>query len=319
MSHEVGPAYPFTNLVFEGGGVKGIAYAGALEVLDRPEYAILPNVTAVAGTSAGAITAALVAARCTPAELEATMLQLDLGKFEDGGFEGPVRILEKYGWYRGDAFLAWLRRQLAAKLGSADVTFAELRSATAIDLHVVATDLSTHLPTVFSPATTPDVAVALAVRMSMSIPIFFAAVRWEGSVFVDGGAVWNYPIEMFDVDGANPATLGLHLGLMAKGPPPPVPIHDLAGYGRNLYESITRVQADYFERSAGDVARSVFIDDLGLSATDFGISRQQKLDLIEQGRKATEAYLDALGTPPAAGPAPAAPAAPGDPADPAAP
>src|SRR5579864_920356 len=51
--------YPFQNLVFEGGGVRGVAYAGALDVLDRA--GILSQIQAVAGTSAGAITAALVA------------------------------------------------------------------------------------------------------------------------------------------------------------------------------------------------------------------------------------------------------------------
>lgn len=51
-------AYHFNNLVFEGGGVKGIAYVGALEVLQ--EEGILQNVKRVAGTSAGAMMAVLV-------------------------------------------------------------------------------------------------------------------------------------------------------------------------------------------------------------------------------------------------------------------
>ncbi|VFS56685.1 Patatin-like phospholipase [Leminorella grimontii] len=50
--------YPFENLVFEGGGVKGIAYVGALEVLE--EEGILDNVKNVAGSSVGAIAAVLV-------------------------------------------------------------------------------------------------------------------------------------------------------------------------------------------------------------------------------------------------------------------
>ena len=39
----------FRNLVFEGGGVKGIAYGGALKVLDS--MAILKGIERVAGTS----------------------------------------------------------------------------------------------------------------------------------------------------------------------------------------------------------------------------------------------------------------------------
>ena len=70
------PRYPFTNLVFEGGGVKGVAYVGALQVLE--DRGIAGRVDAVAGTSAGAITAALVAAGYSAAELKTTMMALDL-------------------------------------------------------------------------------------------------------------------------------------------------------------------------------------------------------------------------------------------------
>lgn len=198
--------YPFTNLVFEGGGVKGIAYVGALQVL--ADRGILGQVTAVAGTSAGAITACLVAAGYTPDELGTIMRALDLTTFEDGKFEGPIRVVEKYGWYRGDAFLSWLRTQISGKLGSPDATFADLQRQTAIDLRVVATDLSTGLPTIHSVATSPDQQLAEAVRMSMSIPLFFAAVQSAGSVFVDGGAVWNYPIEIFDDASHEPGDVG---------------------------------------------------------------------------------------------------------------
>ena len=50
--------YNFRNLVFEGGGVKGIAYAGALQVLD--EKKILEHIKRVGGTSAGEINAVLL-------------------------------------------------------------------------------------------------------------------------------------------------------------------------------------------------------------------------------------------------------------------
>lgn len=284
------PTYPFTNLVFEGGGVKGIAYAGALQVLEEAD--ILTHVAAVAGTSAGAITAALVASGYTAAELAETMLALDFSRFEDGHLEGPVRLIEEYGWYRGEAFLEWLRAQVEARLGSAKITFAELANARHIDLRVVATDVAAHTPQVFSTATTPDVEVAQAVRMSMSIPFFFAAVRANGRVYVDGGAAWNYPVEIFDGEIANTATLGFHLDNPGP-PPPPAEIHDVVGFAKCLYESLMAVQDDFFERSLADRERTVRIDDLGLRATDFSLTTAQKEALIGNGATATRAYLAA--------------------------
>lgn len=283
--------YPFTNLVFEGGGVKGVAYAGALEVLE--EVGILGRVTAVAGTSAGAITASLVAVGYTPAELKAIMLALDLTTFEDGGLEGPARLLEKYGWYRGEAFLTWIRDRVAEKLGSPAATFADLAATRRVDLRVVATEITTHTSQVFSAATSPTVAVADAVRMSMSIPFFFAAVRTGAGVFVDGGATWNYPLQIFDGVSADWGTLGFHLD--NPGPPrPPAHVADLVEFAKNLYESVMAVQADYYRRSPDDLRRTVVIDDLGLKATDFAITTAQKEELIANGAAATRAHLAAF-------------------------
>jgi NTE family protein len=280
--------YPFTNLVFQGGGVKGIAYAGALGVIE--EAGIRPRITRVAGTSAGAITAALVALGYTAAELTSIMLALDLTSFEDGHLEGPVRLIEKFGWYRGKAFLDWLEDRVDAKLGSPAATFAQALAATGVDLRVVATDVSTRLAQVFSATTAPDMAVAEAVRMSMSIPFFFAAVRSGDRVFVDGGAVWNYPIEMFDGVEPDWSTLGFRLANPGP-PPPPAKIDDLLAFARHLYESVLSVQDDYYARNVDDLRRTVVIDDLGLLATDFAITTAQKEALLATGRSATEAYL----------------------------
>ena len=288
-----------TNLVFEGGGVKGVAYVGALQALD--ERGVLPGVRAVAGTSAGAITAALVAIGTTWEELRQTLLDLDLTVFDDGGWDGPLRIVEKYGWYAGDAFHRWMQEQVKLHTGSADATFADVQAGRGIDLRVVTTDLSVQAPKVLSASTTPDLPVALGVRMSMSIPFYFAAVDLDDVVYVDGGTVWNYPIEIFDrgrgpgyrrVDAGtevDSSTLGFHLGLMTT--PTPRRVHDLVGFTKDLYEAVMNVQADFFRMVDEDVQRTVFIDDLGLSATDFAITMAQKKQLIENGYQATEKYL----------------------------
>jgi NTE family protein len=67
------------------------------------------------------------------------------------------------------------------------------------DLYFVGTNLSTHFSEVFSHEHIPRMCVADAVRISMSIPLFFAAKRsFRGDVYVDGGILVNYPIKLFD-------------------------------------------------------------------------------------------------------------------------
>ena len=295
--HTVAATYPYTNLVFEGGGAKGVAYCGALEVLEQK--GVLDQVTAVAGTSAGAITATLVALGYTPAELRETIFDLNLRKFEDGRLDGPVRLVEHYGWYRGGAFRRWVATQIASKLGSPKATFADLATAGGPDLRVVATNVTTQQPEIFSVASSPGVALADAVRMSMSIPFFFAAVEHDGGIYVDGGTTWNYPVEIFDDEQPNPRTLGFHLDWTHRPPPPPTDVDDLVVFAKVVYESALAVQVDFFQRSGADVDRTVVIDDLGLLATDFDITPEEKLQLIAQGAGATQTCLEARAPAPA--------------------
>jgi NTE family protein len=75
------------DLVLEGGGVKGIGLAGAYAVLEENGY----EPQNVAGTSAGAITAALIAARYSAAELKEIVLSLDFKQFEDKAWEDRLQ------------------------------------------------------------------------------------------------------------------------------------------------------------------------------------------------------------------------------------
>ncbi len=193
-------AYPFRNLVFEGGGVTGIAYVGAMDVLARRR--ILPNITRVGGTSAGAINALLFALGYSNAETQRLLADLDFTTFLDddwGAIRDTRRLLTTFGWYRCDAIHVWLRERIADKLGDARATFSHLQGAGRPDLYVYGTNLSNGFGQVYSAEHTPGMMLADAVRISMSIPLFFAAVRnARDEVLVDGGVLDNYPVKLFD-------------------------------------------------------------------------------------------------------------------------
>jgi predicted acylesterase/phospholipase RssA len=208
----------YVDLVCEGGGVKGIGLAGAHAVLD--ERGFQPQ--NVAGTSAGAITAALIAARYTPAEIREIVFGLDFRQFEGpswvdrGPLVGkPLNILLETGIFEGDRFLEWMRGLLAAK---GVRTFADLRTRWEDPkyrsrLQVIASDVTARQLLVLPRdagqlGLDPDtIEVAPAVRMSMSIPIFFESVRVANQltnhqhVIVDGGMLSNFPVWLFDCSG----------------------------------------------------------------------------------------------------------------------
>src|SRR5262245_7924154 len=70
------------DLVLQGGGVKGIGLVGAVNTLRNVSY---PDVQRVAGTSAGAIVASLIAAGMSSDKMEAVMRGLNYAQFQDGG------------------------------------------------------------------------------------------------------------------------------------------------------------------------------------------------------------------------------------------
>ena len=89
--------YPFRNLVFEGGGVKGIAYVGAMKVLEKED--ILKNISRVGGTSAGSINAALFAAGFSNQETLNVLSKLDFNDFKDdswGALRDMKRLKDEY-------------------------------------------------------------------------------------------------------------------------------------------------------------------------------------------------------------------------------
>ena len=196
-------AYHFKNLIFEGGGVKGAAYVGALIALK--DKGILDNITRVSGTSAGAITAVLVALNYSNKEIGTILGELDFRSFMDQSWflKNGSRLARKFGWYKGDFFETWIGDIIETKTGKRDTTFSEISVKSNKkgfkELFIVGTNLSTHYAEVFSHEKTPDMPIAEAVRISMSIPLFFASKKNKrGDTYVDGGMLANYPVKLFD-------------------------------------------------------------------------------------------------------------------------
>ncbi|MCC6370275.1 MAG: patatin-like phospholipase family protein [Bacteroidia bacterium] len=285
------------NLVFKGGGVLGIAYAGAIEVLEQQN--VLQSVTRVAGTSAGAITAALVSLNYNAAEIKNIVNQTNFKSFEDGNpILNALHVLRDYGFYKGDAFLQWMRTQITNKGLSATATFSDFAAKGCRELHVFATDLNIKGLKEFSLATTPNVPVAEAVRASMSIPMFFEAWTFSNNnpdnhIYVDGGMIYNYPITLFDSNGqANPKTLGLFLSNLGPAAPPTnLSQGDFVKYIGSLVETMLNAQVVNFLHDPEDEKRSIIIDNLGISPTNFKLTDDQKTALFNSGRKYALQYL----------------------------
>src|SRR5664279_1511084 len=118
--------YLYKNLALEGGGVRGLAYAGALEVLEQKN--ILKNVERVAGSSAGAIAGLMISLGYNSIEIDSILRTLKIQEFNDGHdiFGKIKRIKREYGVYRGQKFENWLGQLIFYKTGDTNTTFIQL-------------------------------------------------------------------------------------------------------------------------------------------------------------------------------------------------
>jgi NTE family protein len=202
------------NLAFEGAGIRGLAYAGVIQELEK--NGTLGNIEKVGGTSAGAIAALAVSLGYNGVEVEKVISEMRLQRFNDGRFffiGGFSRLNRNYGWYRGRAFSEWLGQLIERKTGNENITFSEMATAGYRKLYITGTSLTNQKLIIFSAETYPNMRVKDAVRISMSIPLYFEAICIDekGTVvdchksngqsidlMVDGGLTGNFPIEMFD-------------------------------------------------------------------------------------------------------------------------
>ncbi len=326
-------SYHFRNLVFEGGGVKGIAYVGALQEIEKRN--ILQDILRVGGTSAGAITAILVGLNYTISEIDTILRSLDFNKFMDdtwGVVRDTDRLLNEFGWYKGDYFRDWIAGIIKDKTGNGESTFNDVFTMKAAkgfrDLYFVGTNLSTKFGEVLSYEHTPRMCVADAARISMSIPLFFAAKKsFRGDLYVDGGVLDNYPVKLFDrqkyvekyanipeyyqqendaLTAAgkenspyvfNQETIGFRLDSSKEiavfrdnAEPAHAQINDFFDYAKALIGTILNSQ-DSTHLHSDDWQRSIYVDSLGVGATDFSLSDETKQKLVDSGVAGVESYF----------------------------
>jgi NTE family protein len=301
----------------EGGGIRGITYAGAIEALE--ERGMLKDMERVAGTSVGAVVAGLLAVGYTSVDLRRILEDLRLQAFNDGRwifFGGMRRMQRNYGWYMGNALEDWMGRLIAAKTGSENTTLMVLhsltqRNKTFKDLYAVATNLSLQRREVLCYTTYPNMPLKTAIRASMSIPLYFGAIFIDNSgtafrkqdmahsrqVLVDGGIVANYPLDLFDTGRGNPYTLGLKLERPEQlshdsesATLAPFKIDHFQSYVAALYNVVIE-QLNKASSYEDERRRTVYISTGSINPRVRKISKEQKDLMYNNGREAVKRFM----------------------------
>jgi predicted acylesterase/phospholipase RssA len=264
-------------LVMKGGGLKGLAFIGALREL-QPFY----KFDLYVGTSAGAIIAALLGAGYTVDEMETILREMNFADFLSERFKTITNLLFHGGLFRGTELSNWIDMLLARELKSATrVKFRQLPYQVRIYSCRRDTDAL-----IFDSKDSPDVSVAHAVRCSVAIPLFFTPERDQGLNVFDAGMRHNYPVKQLLEQTPDKKFIGLYLGDPIYLPRKPSIFRDLI----SISTEATDVEALEKYRSA-----TIVIDPKPISTLDFVLSLEEKTFLLSQGRAAALVFLHANG------------------------
>jgi NTE family protein len=152
--------------------------------------------------------------------------------------------------------------------------------------------------------------VAYAVRMSMSIPIFFEPVNHsndstgEEHMIVDGGMLSNFPVWLFDAEERPRFPT---FGMMLVEPPSRTSVadrlsgapgqvtrsHSIIEYLKSIAQTLMEAH-DRMHIDEADFARTIAIPTLGVRTTDFDLTRERSLDLYQSGYDAAKKFLDSF-------------------------
>ncbi|MCY9668196.1 patatin-like phospholipase family protein [Paenibacillus alginolyticus] len=298
------------NGVFEGGGVKGIALAGGVSAAMKQGHVF----NEVAGTSSGAIVAALLAAGYTGEDMKEMILRSPFRSFMQRSpifntkIIGPAaRLVLKKGLYSGAALEDWVSQQLAAK---GIRTFGDLRHN---QLRVIASDITQGKLLILP----DDIAqygidprkfsIAKAVRMSTSIPYFFDPVMIRRKLkssakaapfaeqfyyIVDGGLLSNYPLWVFDQETDREDIIPV-IGFQLVGKSD-ISTHKIKGPITMLEALFGTMLSAHDERyiEQKNRFRTVKIPTLGVGNTQFNLSKELSMSLYDSGFQASNDYFN---------------------------
>lgn len=286
----------WADAVFQGGGIRGIALVGAIQVAEENGY----QWKRLAGTSSGAIVASLLAAGCTVGEMRRFFHETDFtsfmkrsGWFRLPGIGLPLQLLLKKGLYSTGPLEDWLAKRLAER---GVRTFSDLEEER---LHVVATDITSGDVLVIPKdlqkygLRPEDFPVAKAVAMSCAIPYYYQPVRLRTKkgtyMILDGALLSNYPVWLFDAkDKPRWPTFGFRL--ISDKWCKPHPTKTLFQYTHALTKTMIGAM-DHLAIREADAVRTIFINTHHISATDFTLSMEEMDELYQSGRRAAEAFF----------------------------
>ncbi|RZA36370.1 MAG: patatin [Lysobacteraceae bacterium] len=289
------PSRPRIGLVLGGGGARGTAHIGVLEVLDRLRI----PVDCVAGTSMGALIAGAYLSGLPPDQMTARLAKVDWNDlFKDDSARVRTNIRERrlaqsyypgleigatgdgprmaQGVIGGQKIKLFFNTLVGADRGARSI------ESMPLPLSIIATDIGTGEKIVFR-----DGELAVAMRASMSVPAVLAPVAYRGRYLVDGGLVDNLPVAEARSRCDADVVIAIDVGSPLRKPEDVNSVFAVSGQMINILTEQNAI-ASRAMLTPGDVYIRPRLD--GIAAADFAKFREG----AARGREAAEAQATRL-------------------------
>lgn len=235
-------------LVLSGGGARGIAHIGAIEVLEENGF----NITSISGTSMGSLVGAVYASGKLP-EFKEWLLEID--KYE--AFKLIDFTFSSQGFIKGERVFKELKRFIP------ETNIEDFK----IQYSAIATDILNKREIVFTQGPVFD-----AVRASISIPSIFSPVKTEATLLIDGGIVNNLPLNRV---ARTPGDILVAVDVVAN-----TPYYETISDTSKYHEKITKFKSYFDEMKSRKISAQLSYFDLIDKSVNLMIEEVSKQKII---------------------------------------
>ena len=273
--------------LFGGGAIRGAAHVGAIKALE--ELSIRP--VNLAGSSVGAIVAAMLALGYTAKEIKEVFLEVNFDLFRDI----QLGLGPKFALSKGEVFLEWIRDLIEKKYYGDNYEKGKNKAVTFNDIEknlvVITTDISNFSCKEFSKFETPDYEIASAVRISCSMPGLMKPVEYNNTLLVDGDLQKSMPMWRLSKHLLNDSERVLEFRLEGE-------VYDndknALEYMNTIYSCVTAMCTTFIAETYGnrDKFDYIILNTGDALIVDFNCSKEKREELIENGYVQTMEYFN---------------------------
>ncbi len=267
----------YTKIVLGGGGVKGTAYIGVLEYLQKEN--LIENFTEFVGCSIGSLFSLLFMLNIDYKYLRNYILKLDIESLVSIKI---MNFISHYGLDSGEGLESIIKHFLTLKGIDENITLLELYSLTNKLLTVTTANVNKRCTEFINKDNYPNLKVVTALKMSMCVPYLFHPVKVNGCLYVDGGITCDLPINFY-LDHTDVLSFTFHKQQEHRE------INSLFDYLYNLTKAASTILEEQNKKKAENL-NLIFIK-TDINFLQLNINEKQKKKLINSGFKSTASFF----------------------------